>query len=132
MPRTLQSTKMLFKILDIWSIISQERLKTSYFYNERDAFLSFYFNAAQFLQNLSRAKLKIFQSILEMSDWCHGHYKVHKCCSKLLIYDRWYLKKNSKPTISTNWGMLFESLVITLHNLGIINRGQNWKFSHQS
>ena len=132
MPMTLKSTKVFFKIGNIWSMISQKRLKTSYFNKFGDAFCIFDYYSAQFGQNLSREKLKIFPSILEVSDWCQGLYKVQKCCPKLLIYDEWYLKKNSKPPILTNWGMRFKPMISTLHNLSKIYRGQNWKFSHQS
>ena len=132
MPMTLKSTKVFFKIGNIWSMISQKRLKTSYFNKLGDVFWTFTFDSMQFGQNLSRAKFKIFPSILEVTYSCQGFYKVLKCCPKLMIYDQWYLKKDSKPPILTNWGMLFAPLISTLHNLGKIYRGQNWKIFHQS
>ena len=76
----------MFKIVDIWSMISQEKLKTYYFNKLGDAFWIFGYNSAQFGQNLSRAKLKIFPSILEVSGWCHGHYKVHS-----FVQNCWYM-----------------------------------------
>ena len=86
MPMTLKSTKVFFKIGNIWSMISQKRLKTSYFNKLGDDFWIFDYYSAQFGQNLSRAKLKIFPSILEVFDWCQGLYKVPMCCSKC-----WYM-----------------------------------------